>query len=207
MNPEVLRRQQQRAAAADEYKRRLEHYQRECGDSEFTDTLKQLQSSRAKLDRFEEYRKKQWLSADRQAWLEVRLLRRASVKGIGPALTSTLESFGIETAADITSSGVQGVPGIGPARAGELMAWKKNCEREFERRYNSSRPPDLTARKRIDAKLARDEQELVRALREGPQRLQFIARRGAAQREKLEPALREAAMKLAQAIADDPGSR
>lgn len=201
-SPEILRRQQARNAAQSAYDGLVGQLVREGGRQEFQQTLRGLAAAKGKLEKFDGYRKQEQQRVDREAWLEAQLLRRTKIKGIGSALTSTLESFGIETAADVSAARAKAVPGIGPARARELIAWRKDCERRFAQHYIPTRPPEPSARRRIDAKLEAERGELLRVLREGPAKLQYAARRSMAQRQKLEPQIREAAKKLAQARAD-----
>jgi DNA-binding helix-hairpin-helix protein with protein kinase domain len=201
-SPEVQRRQQERAAARSDYEALLGHLAREGGRKEFQETLRRLSVARGQIEKFDGYRKQEQRRVDRETWLQAHLLRRRKIKGIGPALTSTLESFGVETAADVSAGKVEAVPGIGPARAKELMAWRRDCERRFDQRHDPSRPPDPNARKRLDAKLARERDELLRVLREGPAKLEYAARRSTAQGQNLEPKIRDAARRLAQANAD-----
>lgn len=201
-SPEVQRRQQERIAARSAYEALLGHLASGGDRKEFQETLGQLSLARGQLEKFDGYRKQEQRRVDTETWLEAQLLRRTKIKGIGPALTSTLESFGVETAADVSAGKVKAVPGIGPARAKELMVWRRDCERRFDQSYDPSRPPDPNARKRLDAKLARERDELLRVLREGPAKLKYAARRSAAQRQNLEPKIRDAAKRLAQANAD-----
>lgn len=201
-HPEQYRRQQASSAAQAEYDALLGQLSRDEGAKEFQETLRGLAAAKGQLENFETHRKREQQRVDREAWLGAQLLRRTKIRGIGSALTSTLESFGIETAADVNAGRVQEVPGIGPARASELLAWRADCERRFASHYNPSRPPDPSARKRIDAKLVAERGELLRVLREGPAKLQYAARRSAALRQRLEPKISEAARRLAQAKAD-----
>ncbi len=59
------------------------------------------------------------------------LISNAKIKGIGPAKQATLASFGVESAADITSEKLQSVPGFGPVNCGNLLAWRSSTEGRF----------------------------------------------------------------------------
>ena len=75
----------------------------------------------------------------RQAYLDRFSIRRANVSGIGPAKTSTLISFGIETAADVNWSSILNVPGFGDVTTRKLMDWREKHEVRFkyDRRPNA----------------------------------------------------------------------
>jgi DNA-binding helix-hairpin-helix protein with protein kinase domain len=57
---------------------------------------------------------------------------RAKIEGIGAARKRTLESYGIETAADLTRSSIDSVPGFGPKLRSQLMAWRNTVESRFK---------------------------------------------------------------------------
>lgn len=71
-------------------------------------------------------------SRQRQAYLDRFSIRRANISGIGPAKTSTLISFGIETAVDVSRSSVLSVPGFGDVMTGKLMDWRRRHESRFK---------------------------------------------------------------------------
>jgi DNA-binding helix-hairpin-helix protein with protein kinase domain len=70
----------------------------------------------------------------------------ASIPGIGPTRKATLSSYGIETAADVSSSAIQRIPGFGPFLSKKLLDWRSEKEKNFI--FNPSKgvnPADLTA--------------------------------------------------------------
>jgi hypothetical protein len=76
------------------------------------------------------------LKADRrerqlQDHLDRFLIRDASIPGIGSARKVTLASFGIETAADVSTSAIKNISGFGEAMAAKLMAWRASHEKRF----------------------------------------------------------------------------
>jgi len=78
------------------------------------------------------------------------LIKNASISGIGPAKTVTLASFGIESAADVTRSAIESIPGFGPATADKLIAWRAVHERRFI--YNPApTPQDLQEQAKVEA--------------------------------------------------------
>jgi DNA-binding helix-hairpin-helix protein with protein kinase domain len=58
-------------------------------------------------------------------------IQRAKISGIGPGRMQTLESYGIETAADITPAAIARAPGFGPKMQSNLMDWRQSLERRF----------------------------------------------------------------------------
>ena len=54
---------------------------------------------------------------------------RAKIAGIGKSLKMTLISYGIETAADITTKAIIAVPGFGPKLAADLVKWRATWKR------------------------------------------------------------------------------
>jgi DNA-binding helix-hairpin-helix protein with protein kinase domain len=70
----------------------------------------------------------------------------ARIEGIGPSRTATLQSFGIETAADISERAIRQVPRFGPTFTERLLDWRDAVSRRFV--YNANQvlsPRDLTA--------------------------------------------------------------
>lgn len=55
----------------------------------------------------------------------------AKIKGVGPAKATTLQSYSIETAADVAFAIIVAVPGFGPKTAQNLVDWRANLERSF----------------------------------------------------------------------------
>jgi DNA-binding helix-hairpin-helix protein with protein kinase domain len=111
------------------------------------------------------------LKSERQSrqlneFLDRFLIQRASIPSIGPAKTTTLASFGIESAADINRSAILAVPGFGPATADKLLAWRAGHERKFT--YNPAPlPSDAQAQARVEAEYAAKAMELARRIAGG----------------------------------------
>jgi hypothetical protein len=64
-------------------------------------------------------------------FLDSFLICNAGIKGIGPAKLATLASFGIESAAHVSTAALQGAPGFGPVNSGNLLAWRSKLENRF----------------------------------------------------------------------------
>lgn len=115
----------------------------------------------------------QSLAANKRQHQEARYLRQfrisgARLPGIGPGRVSTLESFGIETAADISRSAIMAVPGFGEKYAGTLSKWAAKHRRDFQ--FDAGMPvsPDEIQRveRHYQAEQQRAFQEITHCLRE-----------------------------------------
>lgn len=90
--------------------------------------------------------------------LEKFYVRNARIDGVGPGLKSTLMSFGIETAADISRGAVGRVPGFGPARTHALLGWRQSLEARFV--FNPNRGVDPADLAEVDRRFAAKRQKL-----------------------------------------------
>lgn len=98
------------------------------------------------LSRFQSDRRNRQL----HDYLDNFLIRRSSIEGIGSGRASTLASFGIESAADVTTQAVMAIPGFGQVTASKLMAWRSAHERRFV--YNPAPlPSDAQALAKLEA--------------------------------------------------------
>ncbi len=127
-------------------------------------------------------------------------IERASINGIGPAKKAMLESYGIETAADIERAAVRKVPGFGPALTQRLLDWRRSVEQDFRFNPNSSIDPrDLAD---LERRMAQHKRELEDALRKGAAELHQLRTTVLSRRQALEGPIRAAAEARAQADAD-----
>lgn len=135
-----------------------------------------------------------------QRFLEGIELRPGAVKGIGPTRVKTLNSFGIETAADITPGNLAKVPGFGRKFTGELLAWRRRQEGAF------SPPPRLAPNRialaQVEAAIAREARPLLAELESGKTWLHTLADRAREEIAQLRRELEQAAKAVAQARAD-----
>ena len=137
-----------------------------------------------------------------KAYLATFYIRRAQISGIGPTKTATLASYGIETAADITSlSRVERVPGFGPATAINLMAWRRVTESRFVYNPNTN-AADHTQLSSIKAEIAQKEAQLRQQLTNGPENLKKIAASAISLRQSVNPELQRLSDEIAQVEAD-----
>lgn len=136
----------------------------------------------------------------RQQHLERFFIDQAQLKGIGPSLKRTLASYGIETAADVTASKVEAVPGFGPKKTQTLVSWRASAERGFRFDPKKGVPPtDLAA---LEQRYASKRYAVERALRSGPAELKQISAAAHARRAELVIQMQRLKQKLEQRRAD-----
>lgn len=105
-------------------------------------------------------------SRQRHAYLDRFSIRRANISGIGPVKTSTLISFGIETAADVNENAVLRVPGFGDVMTGKLVAWRRG----HESRFKYDRTPndqDVADERALRGRFAAEKAKLESTIRNG----------------------------------------
>ena len=106
----------------------------------------------------------------RQAFLDRFSIRRANIPGIGPAKTSALISFGIETAADVKHYEVLRVPGFGEKMTAKLLSWRRGHEARF--RYDlSPNQQDIADERALRGRFAADKAKLEKIIRDGARTL------------------------------------
>jgi DNA-binding helix-hairpin-helix protein with protein kinase domain len=115
-------------------------------------------------------------------------IRNSKIRGIGPAKQAALNSFGIESAADVTMERLMSVPGFGPSNSQGLIDWRKAIEQRFVFR---EQPTDTDRQEiaKIRATVAAKGAMLRKALLAGPSNLlKFAARLNMAKAQE-DPAL------------------
>lgn len=122
----------------------------EQNERDFRDELRRLESTR---------RERQLaIFLDRYSVLN------AKIRGVGPVKTAALLSFGVETAADVTSTSVRLVPGFGPVMVANMLAWRKSIESRFS--YHASvDAAELQLRNSCQAKLQAQKAKLIEKIR------------------------------------------
>lgn len=90
--------------------------------------LNEIPAKRIKaLDQLKQHQRR--LQLDR--FLDKFELEDAKIEGIGPGRKRTLESYGIETAADVIQQRITIVPGFGPKMIERLLKWRRSIEAKF----------------------------------------------------------------------------
>lgn len=140
------------------------------------------------------------LGAACKTFLRAYDIRRASIEGIGPARVATLESYGIETAADISRSAILAVPGFGPQLTARLERWRDGIATRFRPPGNPAPDPATVAR--LESELVAEATPLIAKLRNGPAALTAIASGTEGERSRLIREVEDAARALARAGAD-----
>lgn len=163
---------------------------------------KRIEYQQLATKRQAEYQK---LVANRESLAKKKFMDRfeiesAAISGIGPAKKAMLESFGIETAADVRKNAVLNVPGFGPALTNRLLAWRRNVEAQF--RFDPSAPVDPGDVAALDQRMAQHKRYLEEVLSHGATELYHLRTSILSRRQALEGPMRAAAQSLAQAEAD-----
>lgn len=159
----------------------LVNWQQKCGVQEFESLQKILQDAKSSYDGLahEERTLIAEYKSDRRnrhqhAFLDNYEIRRAKIKGIGPAKEAALASYGIETAADIVKTKVLQVPGFGPSNSRNLLDWRKKLEARFVYDTNPNEIDRLELNA-IRTKIEQKASQLRRTLLAGPQNLSNVA--------------------------------
>lgn len=184
-----------------------ERWQKHAGADAFDAKLRSLAAAKQqfrtleavrqeKLHRLEAARRERQL----QKFLDGQRIDRAQISGIGPSRVTMLQSYGIETAADVAPAAILAIPGFGPTFTQRLLDWRRSVERRFV--FNPAQgvdPADIAA---VEREIAARRAQFEAELRGGPDALRQIARQVAVARETLRPALEQAGAAVAQAEAD-----
>ena len=186
-----LRQQWEQDATAARFTAKLRALQLQREQYENLPTLRQQ-----KLDRLAAERQER----QRQRFLDTFPLEGAEIAGIGRARVATLQSFGIETAADVAGEAIRAVPGFGAALTGRLLEWRRSLEAQFV--YNPGQAIDPRDIVRVEQEIVAERLRLELALRAGPAELRQLGERSLALRDALYPDLEESAYAVAQAEAD-----
>lgn len=136
----------------------------------------------------------------RQHYLERQRIWQARIPNVGSELTATLQSYGIETAADVSEAAVMTVPGFGPVRTAALLSWRQQVERNF--RFNPNRLIDPADAAAVERETQMERVRIERALSTGAERLRLMAKQMQSERSRLMVDYKDALRRQAQAIAD-----
>ncbi len=144
---------------------------------------RQLESlPESRLERLEQLRRNQrQLQLDR--FLDRFEIEKAKIDGIGRGRKQMLESFGIETAADIKHASIQAVPGFGPVMQRRLLDWRASVERKFNFDPNKGVDPRDTAK--VEADILAEKKNLEAKLLKGPAELTQLRAQILAARDRL----------------------
>lgn len=193
--------------AQNELKSLLDRWSKEATGLAFEAKLNELHRKRSEYQDLSNARETEYQklvsnrkSVAKKKFLDTFLIAHASISGIGPAKTAMLESYGIETAADITKSAVMNVPGFGPAMTARLLEWRRSVEAKF--RFDPKVGVDPQAVFDLDKRIAEQRRVLEDALRKGASELNALRTSILTQRRALEEPIFVAVQTLAQAEVD-----
>ena len=195
------------AAAREQWSALERRWASEEGTDSFAQRRLALEKLKADYDRLphERLRRLQALETNREgaqlmAFLDRRPLDGAAIKGVGEAKITMLQSYGIETAADIVDERVLAVPGIGPVFLKRLRTWRRQQEQHFV--FNPKKGVSPTDRATVEQRLLTERARLERALTDGVAQLAAFSKEVLARRAALERDARSAAEALLGAEAD-----
>lgn len=133
---------------------------------------KQIQDLTLEQQKRHEKLEKDGIKRQMETYLDRFKIQSAYIEGVGQGRKATLQSYGVETAADVSARTILNIPGFGPSLSNSLLAWRRGHESRFV--YNSSlgvSPADKLALEReFGARRLKPEQEL----RVGSSSLQMI---------------------------------
>jgi DNA-binding helix-hairpin-helix protein with protein kinase domain len=174
---------------------------------DFQELLPYLQNLRSQYDGLPQKRLQelQKLEANRyrlqlHAHLDRCRISHARIKGVGDAKKATLQSYGIETAADIVDHRVLAVPGFGPVLLSNLKRWRDQQERRFV--FDPNKGVDQVAKNAVERQILTEKIDLERKLNGGLSKLTVSSHHILTRRRTLLAQAEQAAHGLAQAEAD-----
>lgn len=166
--------------------------------------LERMKSEYEKLPATRQQKLKQLEKARRQhqlqRFLDGYLIRDAAISGIGATRKTALQSYGIETADDVTQQAVLAVPGFGPAYTARLVEWRQGLEKQFV--FDAAKPVDPRDIAQVEQEMATTRAKLEQELAHGAMQLHQIRQQTLSRRQALQPAVEAALKNLAQLEAD-----
>ena len=167
------------AKARDAWKRAQQQWTERTGSAAFDSKRQEVLKLKAAVDYLPTLKKtklNQLRKSVRQAQLTRYLdnyeIDKASIEGIGDGRKRTLQSYGIETAADLLSTTVETVPGFGPKLCGALYAWRRSLEARFA--FNPATGVDRRDIDKIEHEMAVERRKLEQAVRSGYEELRQL---------------------------------
>jgi DNA-binding helix-hairpin-helix protein with protein kinase domain len=184
-----------------------QRWRKETGPTAFETKLRELEAKKTRYQDLPSVRQRKLavLHADRekhqrQRFLDSHRIAYARIGGIGPSRLAALQSYGIETAADVGEAAVLAVPGFGPAYTQKLLDWRRDVERRFV--FDAARGIDQSDVAAIEREIASARQQLERDLRDGSAVLRDIGQQAVFWRQTLRPSVERALHAVAQAEVD-----
>jgi DNA-binding helix-hairpin-helix protein with protein kinase domain len=194
-------------SAEHQYRNAVDALKREAGPEGFAAKRADLFKLKSEFDQLPVREQKELVGLNstaekrqKQKYLERFYIDKSNLHGIGPAKRAALQSFGVETAADVEWSRIRRIKGFGDVLTRTLVDWSKAHERNF--RFNPNQavtPADINA---VKMSIQARKQQIEQQLRTGLQQLQQFATQQEQAIRRHTPLLKNAAERLAQAEAD-----
>jgi DNA-binding helix-hairpin-helix protein with protein kinase domain len=173
----------------------------------FTDLQQQFWRVKQEFDRLEPAHKveRQKLrdslrNKQLQKHLERFFIRQANITGIGTGRMTVLESFGVETAADVDEWKIRRIPGFGPKLTNELVDWRRRMESRF--RFDPQQGVDQREEQQLQARFNQQAAKLREALHNGHIKLQQLRNDMSSRVSTMRASLDETAVAVQQAQED-----
>jgi len=203
-------------AAKDDAERRwrdVEQRWRNLGDDQgFRVRRRELEATKAKYDALPNVRQRKLQELEKEVYarqlerfLDGYRIDSATISGIGYARKITLRSYGIETAADVTTNTILNVHGFGPTYTSKLLAWRASIEQRFK--FDPRKGVDPLDRQRVEADAAASRMKIEQELRSGAAELRRMSDQIRASRDGVVATADAAIKALAQAEADLAASK
>lgn len=167
------------ATARNTWLRAQQEWTERAGSDTFDSKKQEVSRLKALVDHLPTLRKTkldQLRTSARQAQLSRYLdqfeIDKASIEGIGNGRKRTLQSYGIETAADLMSTAVENVPGFGPKLCGALYAWRQSVEAGFK--FNPATGVDKRDIDKIEHEITVERRKLEQSVRTGYEELKQL---------------------------------
>ncbi|MGN7931919.1 topoisomerase DNA-binding C4 zinc finger domain-containing protein [Sphingopyxis sp. 22461] len=190
------------------YQRAIADWKSRLGVGEIQRARAALDDARRDYEQLPEREKRQLAElqskrreAQLRQFLESHPIRRAKIRGIGPAKQATLASYGIDTAAEINRGRILSIPGFGPATVGPLLAWRMKMEGRFVYNPNPT-PTDRIAADNVKRAIADEAAKLRRKLLGAPNELRTAIAQAEGRAKRADPAVNKAYRDLEQARVD-----
>ncbi|MFL9898887.1 hypothetical protein PQR71_12085 [Paraburkholderia fungorum] len=189
------------------YEQALSDYERLRTDRRLSEKAREVGQIKAQLDGLpqvlaQELKQLQASLVARQLhdFLDRHFIRAAKIAGVGEQRKQTLVSFGIESAADVTTAAIAAIPGFGAGLTANLLAWRRGIEQRFVPFAGAApTPQDISA---VNSKVASMRIRLEQQLKDGAIKLQDIRNGIVARQNSARSALETTSHALAQAEAD-----
>jgi DNA-binding helix-hairpin-helix protein with protein kinase domain len=199
----------QAARAAEARLRNLQHYwQCEASPEPFNAALEDLRTLTEEYRKLPEQRKRKVRELERalyatqlQHFLEQFDITSADIPHIKDGRKVMLSSYGIDNAADVTTTALEAVPGFGSFLIMQLITWRQSLEATFK--FDPSRGIDPADIQRVGLEIAKRRVEIEALLSRGPSELSNLRRQTIAARGRLQDQLEQALKDVAQAQADE----